>query len=137
MEEIKAKFISQLEESIVWHYSKYRQLATVQWCIMVLVAIAGFLTAATDPTFAQVRWYSDSGGLLVLGGATTIGAAINQFANPGKSSERHLQIKIALKSIKGAVEFRNLPVDLAERYREKAWTNPEEALLKLSEWRST
>jgi hypothetical protein len=124
-DEKKKAFIAELNDQIKDQYRKYRIQAWVQGGVMLLIAAAGFLTGAAGLDKLQTFWYSQPNALLAWGGIAALGAAFNQFSDPGKSSNRHLMTKIALKSIRGAVEFRGLSISEADKLRSKAWMDPE------------
>ncbi len=137
MDEIKEKFINDLNESIKWHYSRYRLLSVLQWSIMILVAIAGVFTTAAGLPGASNQWLSKPITLLLCGGIVAVGATINQVGNPGKSTQHQLNIKLAFKAIRGAVEFRNMPIDLAQQFRTSGYKTPEETIEKVNQWHSS
>ena len=135
MDEAVAKFVAELDESIEWHYRMFRRLTGIQWAVMIFVALAGVLTTAAGLPGNDVLWFAQPNALLAWGAAAAVGAVINQLGNPTKSGENHLKIKLACKTIKGAVQFRNLPLDIAEQARAKARTLPDEAVEMVNQWK--
>jgi len=135
MDSKKEEFVEELSESIKWHYATYRRLNAVQIIVMILVAIAGVFTVAAGSTHGENQWFAESNALIAWGGITAVGAVVNQFVIPSTRAEYHLNLKMALKAIRGAVINRGLPVDEADRIRTKAWTNPDEAQDELYQWR--
>ncbi|HLO30222.1 MAG TPA: hypothetical protein VK249_13850 [Anaerolineales bacterium] len=121
----KKTFLAELEEQIKDQYRQYRIQAWVQTSLMILIALAGFLTGAAGLDNLHSFWYSQPNALLAWGGITALGAAFNQFSDPGRSSQRHLMTKIALKSIRGAVLYQGLSVNEADKLRNRAWKDPE------------
>ena len=136
MTNITDTLIKEIENSIKWHNYKYRQMIIIQWSIMILVAIAGAFTAVSGSTQGQEQWFAQPNALVVWGATTAIGATINQIGNPGKIGDFHLNQKLALKAIRGAIQYRGLPVDVADDLRSTARKNPEEAVERLNQWRS-
>lgn len=131
-EERKKAFIAELDKQIAYQ-NRARQIAdSTQMGLMFLIAVAGFLTGAAGLDKLHSFWYSQPHALLVWGAMATIGAAFNQFSDPGRRSHHHLMTKIALKSIKGAVEFRGLSISEADRFRSRAWVDPGGATEELS-----
>ena len=126
-DEQKQAFLAELDDQIKDQYRRYRIQSAVQTGLMILIAVAGFLTGAAGLDNLHSFWYSQPNALLAWGGITALGAAFNQFGDPGKSSHHHLMTKIALKSIRGAVIYQGLSIGEADRLRSQAWKDPERA----------
>lgn len=134
MKGTEEKFTKEITEEIERRHKKYHQLIAIQWIVTILIAVAGVLTTAAGSSQGENQWFASSSALVAWGAITAIGTAISQFANPAKNSEFHSQVKCALKAIRGAVEFRDLPTDQAEQLRVLARTNPEDAIVQLNQW---
>lgn len=133
MNDDKDRFIQAITQDMHWHWNQYRQLNMIQWIVMSLVAVAGVLTAVAGSSQGQNQWFANSNALLAWGSITAIGSGINQFANPAKSAQFHLQVKFALAAIRGAVEFRGLSIkEEAEPLRVLAKKDPEAAIIRLA-----
>ena len=133
------KFVGNLNESIQQRWVTYKWLLVVQWTIMILVGIAGVFTTFSGlvgdlKAGQQPPWYAQGSVLLVWGIVTTIGAIVNQTLNPAKKAEHNLKVKVVYKAIRGAIQFRGMPLDEAEKIRASAWGNPEHAMDQISGW---
>lgn len=126
-DEQKKTFLAELDAQIKDQHRRYRIQAGVQTGLMILIAAAGFLTGAAGLDNLHSFWYSQPNALLAWGAICTLGAAFNHFSDPGRSSQRHLMTKIALKSIRGAVMYQGLSIREADRLRSQAWKDPERA----------
>lgn len=143
MDEKTTTFISELDEGIAWHYRKYHQLMTLQWTVMIFVALAGvFTTAAGWPTSedpaglptSEGKWIAEPYLLVICGAVVAVGAVVNQLGNPTKRAEHQLKIKLVYKAIKGAIRYRGLSLDTAQKAKSMAWTNPDGAVEMVNQW---
>ena len=125
-------FLKELDREAKWHYSRYQLLRNLQVALMIAIAVAGFLTANAGVSGQPAPFYSGPVTLVVLGLVSVVCAAVNQWLNPERRSAEHYKIKMALRSVEGAVKYRDLPIAEAELLRTLVFADPERALVRLS-----
>ncbi len=135
MDEKTTTFIRDLDEGIATHDRKYRRLMILQWMVMILVALAGVFTTAAGVPTNEGSWIAHPNSLLIWGSVAAVGAIANQLGNPTKSGEHQLKIKLAYKAIKGAIQYRGLPLDTAQQAKSTSWTNPDGAVEIVNQWK--
>lgn len=125
----REQFVAELDGDIKFHESWTKRWTALQWVGMVLVAIAGAITAAAAApgAFGQAPetgfWFQSPVVLFISGVVTTIGALINQFFDPRGRAETHRNKGVASWVIRGAVRFQCLEIDQAQRLRALAQTS--------------
>jgi hypothetical protein len=98
----REQFFAELDRDIKFHESWTTRWTALQWAVMVLVAIAGAITAAAaaPETFGQAPetrfWFQSPVVLFISGAVTTIGALINQFFDPRRRAETHRKMGVAI-----------------------------------------
>jgi len=125
-------FLKELDREAKWHYSRYELLRNLQIALTIAIAVAGVLTANAGASGQPGALYSGPATLIFLGLVSAVCAAVNQWANPERRSAEHYKIKMALRSVEGAVKYRDLPIAEAELLRTLVFTDPERALVRLS-----
>lgn len=133
MNEKEDIFIAETEKEIGKKRTRMRYLSWLQWVIMISVGCAGLLTSLTGTEIYRDMWFTSPDFLVIWGIISTIGALVNQAANPNERIEKYMNTVCALKAIVGAVKYQNLPINEADQIRTTARQNGTLAINTLQE----
>lgn len=125
---MKEEFLKELEAKLAGTRKLERSYRYMQLGLMVLITSCGFLTAASTNEITKNLWVSNPLAVLLFGLSSALAAIINQVLTPAEKYLFHKQVKKALRNIRGAVKYGDMPVAVAERLRAQATVDPASVL---------
>jgi hypothetical protein len=130
MDEQQKQFLEEVESEIIKRRNLQNMYTVIRITLMLLIAICGFLTA-TNASESGIEWISKPYMLFIFGFVSFVCASLNQYLTPSAMKVFHQNIRKALEFIKNEVQYSNMDLADASKFKSIAIIEPEIVLGKL------